>query len=430
MKNLLLILSLLFSSTSFCCEFLKQLPRDVQHIPLRMKDNVSVSFFMKKSVNKNAENIIFINGGPGGSSHSSIKKLSKISSLNNFNLILFDQRGNGCSSPFPESKDLNFIAKDAFRYTSHAIVKDLEQFRRIILKSKKVHLFSQSYGSLVARRYLLQHPGVIKSITTHGFSTISNPHLYRYFFMKDSLKKATTFFRQYPRTKSKFKETLRNEMQKLCKSNTKKCYIGLMRGLGQRINQNLKWDQLAKELDVLHTKSKDHAAIGFKYTSHNDFKFTPRLAYIITLASYDYLGQVQNPHDPYFCFKGRNNLRNKSYGESINPFLFDCKETTSWEQKLLKGMYKKASTAILPQNILKVLEANKEVRFVSLSAGQDVFATDSYFKNDKELSIRLENFNYFHLKNQSHSGWSDPLTIKILITNVLKDKVKFKKIQK
>lgn len=108
--------------------------------------------------------VIFFNGGPSMDSHNSlITLLSKPAFNQDASLIMFDQRGTGCSSPYPaqpESSDLN-------DYGSRQIVKDAESLRQH-LGINKWTAFGQSYGGLIVQRYVETFPGSLNKAVLHG----------------------------------------------------------------------------------------------------------------------------------------------------------------------------------------------------------------------------------------------------------------------
>ena len=110
--------------------------------------------------------VVFFNGGPSMDSHGSLIRLLQLPAFNSeASLILFDQRGTGCSSPYPSNPDTS----DLNDYGSRKIVDDAESLREF-LGLQKWTAFGQSYGGLIVQRYLETHPESLTRAVIHGMS--------------------------------------------------------------------------------------------------------------------------------------------------------------------------------------------------------------------------------------------------------------------
>ncbi len=129
-------------------------------------------YFKNQALVQNKVPIIFINGGPTISSIAGIPIFSKIKKLNEENLILMDQRGTGCSTPFLEPTDKNI--ENFKKYGSESIVTDAEAIRKKMFGEKKWKVYGQSFGGLTSFRYLEMFPNSIESAHIHGFGFSEN----------------------------------------------------------------------------------------------------------------------------------------------------------------------------------------------------------------------------------------------------------------
>ncbi len=134
---------------------------------------ISVFFYYRKTAAlKNP--VIFFNGGPGYTSHSSLDYLEKArmkfggSTGLDIDFIYMDQRGTGCSTHFPNGASQQTIEKLKW-YGSAGIVNDAEYIRKYLIGDRKWKVFGQSFGSHVVHRYLEMHPESILSAHGHGF---------------------------------------------------------------------------------------------------------------------------------------------------------------------------------------------------------------------------------------------------------------------
>jgi len=98
--------------------------------------------------------VIVIHGGPGGGSQPSYRRYFN---PDKFDIIQFDQRGCGKSTPYAELKDNN----------TQASVSDMELLRENF-GIDKWHVFGGSWGSTLSLIYAQNHPERVLSLTLRG----------------------------------------------------------------------------------------------------------------------------------------------------------------------------------------------------------------------------------------------------------------------
>ena len=119
---------------------------------------------------------VFFNGGPANDSHSSYDTLEHRSSAQTLSMIYLDQRGTGCSDPYPESPISLSTARRLTLYGSRSIVRDAEALRAQLLgKDGKWAAFGQSYGGEIVQRYIELAPAGLTSAFAHGAALVSDP---------------------------------------------------------------------------------------------------------------------------------------------------------------------------------------------------------------------------------------------------------------
>lgn len=102
----------------------------------------------------NGKPIVVLHGGPGGGLQRSVLRLFDLA---RWQVILFDQRGCGRSTPF----------LSLHRNTTWDLVADIERLRKH-LEIDTWSVFGGSWGTTLALAYASRHPAVIKSMVLRG----------------------------------------------------------------------------------------------------------------------------------------------------------------------------------------------------------------------------------------------------------------------
>jgi pimeloyl-ACP methyl ester carboxylesterase len=125
---------------------------------------------------------LFLNGGPGGSSHSSFALMED--AIHDFGIadqmtfIYMDQRGTGCSSDYPSADTDDQMFERGKWYGTRGIVGDAEQIRRAVVGDHPWSIFGQSYGAMIAHRYAVLAPGSLDRVVAYA-NTITPDHFMR-----------------------------------------------------------------------------------------------------------------------------------------------------------------------------------------------------------------------------------------------------------
>ena len=112
------------------------------------------SIYWERSGNLKGLSILVIHGGPGGGSSPVYRRYFD---PEKFNIIQFDQRGCGRSTPHSELRENS---------TQH-LIEDIEKLR-LFLKIKTWHVFGGSWGSTLSLIYAIQYPEKVLSLTLRG----------------------------------------------------------------------------------------------------------------------------------------------------------------------------------------------------------------------------------------------------------------------
>jgi len=112
------------------------------------------SIYWERSGNKKGSPILIIHGGPGGGSSPGYRRYFD---PKKFNIIQFDQRGCGRSTPHSELKE----------NSTHHLIDDIEKLRQF-LKIESWNVFGGSWGSTLSLIYAIQYPEKVLSLTLRG----------------------------------------------------------------------------------------------------------------------------------------------------------------------------------------------------------------------------------------------------------------------
>jgi pimeloyl-ACP methyl ester carboxylesterase len=180
-------------------------------------------FYYYKKTDHIKNPILFLNGGPGGSSHSSYslfdKKMAELQIKNNFDFIFMDQRGTGCSTPtYPFGADIKTL--ETLKWSaSLGIVKDAEILREFLFGPKtKWKIFGQSYGAYIVYRYLEKFPASISKAYAHGNAIGVTNFDGSYFRILSQQTVLEKYFKNYP------DDRLRMNLLNLFLSDSTKCF--------------------------------------------------------------------------------------------------------------------------------------------------------------------------------------------------------------
>ena len=146
--------------------------------------------FWELAGNPKGKPIVFLHGGPGGGFSAKHRRLFDPA---RWNILLFDQRGCGRSTPHA-SLEAN---------TTWHLVADMERLRREVMKVKRWTLFGGSWGSTLALAYAQTHASQVDALILRGIFTLRRMELDWYY------REGASFF--FPEKWESFLQTLPHE---------------------------------------------------------------------------------------------------------------------------------------------------------------------------------------------------------------------------
>lgn len=113
---------------------------------------------------------IFLHGGPGGGCSPVHRRLFN---PQHYNILLFDQRGCGRSTPHASLEN----------NTTWDLVADIERLRSEVLQADEALIFGGSWGSTLALAYAQTHPQRVSELIVRGIFTVRHDEL-RWFYQE------------------------------------------------------------------------------------------------------------------------------------------------------------------------------------------------------------------------------------------------------
>jgi pimeloyl-ACP methyl ester carboxylesterase len=209
-----------------CQHFKDSLPKEIKTGYVSVPENwddpahsskIQVFYYGHLSDDPANPPIVFFNGGPAADSHGSFDYLKKNIASSKLNFVFVDQRGNGCSDPYPQGVSEESL-KRIENYGTRAIVKDSEAIRKDVFKDHKWRAFGQSHGSHIVHRYIEVAPQGLEAAYAHG-SAINKTNKVKDVMLQRlrSQKKVTdSFFDSYPEDRASWQKIRSNIPRTLC----------------------------------------------------------------------------------------------------------------------------------------------------------------------------------------------------------------------
>lgn len=194
-------------SNQECLDFLNEIPAYFVKGYVSVPENWSLPegrkikvFYYGQLPDKNSKQkpLLFFNGGPTMSSHNSFGRFQTEGRWPEVAFMYIDQRGTGCSDPYPSAPTKETIER-LTNYGSRSIVLDAEAVReKLFGKKSQWQIFGQSYGGLIAHRYLALAPQSLSAIHIHGHSVMSSFKEFYKLRLLSQKRIAETYFKKYP----------------------------------------------------------------------------------------------------------------------------------------------------------------------------------------------------------------------------------------
>lgn len=229
-------------------------------ISIKGSGNGDAISFMKPKGSQLKNPVLVLSNPRSEMSAEESDKILKLAKQYNFDPIVFDVPGFGCSDKLPNLGS-QVSASELQRLTSQSVATAIEENRSVILKEEKWKIWANGNASLIALRMIEKYPNTISSAHLADFVFSDQPVE---LMKKRILKQAESWktFKTFAKGKDleitedlmkKVNETLNKQT---CSSNQKICKKSLLSVLVTFLSQDdNKWEDAVKAVKLLSTGS-------------------------------------------------------------------------------------------------------------------------------------------------------------------------------
>lgn len=414
-----------------CAERIKGLPADYTYGWLSVPENpedeqgrqISVFYYgrVKQDPSLKQDITVFYNGGPGSDSEGSYYVLADLQSQdtekNKVNFLFIDQRGNGCSDPYPQGDSEESIQRLTY-YGSRGIVADSEKIRQHLIGEQKWRVFGQSYGGYIVHKYAIIAPNSVNKAYAHANAITSNGLLRHAERVASQDRVLKEYFKVYPNDEAKFRTLDQYLFNKPCVTDSrdkKYCGYQLSSSFLMLLGFSDAWPRVNKWINKI---VDDNGVVNFehlqKLAEYYLFEEEPSWNQQYTVqAVIAYADRNYSDFEGKLCEKANNVLRERGL-EPEKFLLSECKDETSiyadgstgqidsFDYTKLKGL----KTDWMTADQLKLsLQAHSDLQFFLYSGELDSFVPMANFKEQLDILGPLANLNYTHFMTTGHDGF-------------------------
>jgi pimeloyl-ACP methyl ester carboxylesterase len=433
-----------------CDEFKSMIPKDWDQGYVEVPENSAqpdgnkIEIFYYGKILPGKTPVVFFNGGPGSSSHSSFKSLEKqkwiMDQKKNISFIYIDQRGNGCSTHYPvieESVDDDEgeidpvqkaeILERLSHYGSREIVMDAEAVRKKLLKNNQWIAFGQSYGAYVVHRYANLFPGSLKAAFAHANAINSSAEERFKWRITSQLRVLEEYMRQYPEDRKKIELLNAKLTKKFCveyiltpketndeddeEMTTEACGYEILYSVYGLLGFSNHWLELHQWIATLvDEKGINKEGISFYLSTINDYTS-------FEVSDSPFIGGVLSWVDRntvsggIYCQKLATDLLTKKVDLAKNGF-HDCSTSLQFGSN---GDYIK-DYAHLKRDLLTLndfknsIKNNPNLPFYIYSGQKDAIVPIETFSEEINAMKGMKNFIYKNFTGTGHDGYfTEPL---------------------
>jgi pimeloyl-ACP methyl ester carboxylesterase len=391
-----------------CSDFISKLPTDFFYGYVSVPEDwnningrhINVFYYGRKNT---GESVAFFNGGPSSSSHGSYGIIEQHSESKILNFVYIDQRGTGCSDPYPNDLNLDTASRLA-HYTSRSIVRDSEVIRKTLLgPNKKWKIFGQSYGGMIVHRYLEMAPESIISAHVHGYAIMSDQVEWMKLRILSQKRVLEDYFRLYPQDKNDLanvKAMIKND-QCFTEEGVSICGPILMDTLRHPLGFHNTWEYMHWWIEnlAIYIKEQPSMLLGLSAMYFSDFTHDSLPNLIINKVEIS-----KGPSDRDECNEAFSRLKK----DGDNPDLWainECRVLINIQNEKFDSLLDSVKNIdpLTIDAVKKSLRANPNLKLFLYAGQQDVFVPVETFTEEAQNLNSLITFQIF--PDSGHEGF-------------------------
>ena len=401
--------------------------------------DVFVFYYYKKAtlVNGQLKNpIAHYNGGPGYSSHG-LNDLLEVARVKHqikteLNFIFIDQRGTGCSSPYPRGIELSVLELLKW-YGSQGIVYDSELIRQKLVGSNKWKIFGQSFGAHIVFRYLSLFPQSISKAYAHGNAIGITDEDRSFYRIMSQYTVTESYLKVYPQDRKRlfaFRLALSDKNKCLKNKIREYCGFEMMTPLIYSLGFTDNWPSVhAWLVNVAPLSTVDEAGLqtyvdnyittpAFYYQS----SVTPQVSDHSLNISLNFLGLFDwssRPLAAKICTEAYNRIQQKLKVSTDALLLDECKAPVQFdyvdqiEPAVLAEMPNFTPDFLQPTQVLEQIVKNKVTVF-TYSGGMDCYVPKEAFAIQNKVFGKKVQYTFF--PNSGHDGYLEERQVYVDLT--------------
>jgi len=365
-----------------CADFRKRLPVDIQQGFVKGPHSHQVFYYGRWKQSP----LVIANGGPGMSSWSSYDEYKETLARENVEFLFFDQKGTGCSSPYPNLNDESLKLWSEF--SSEGQARDIDLLRRSLQLGDRITVFGTSFGAKIALRYGILYPQFTRSILIHGDSFVPDEAAI-VGELAAVLHKQKSFLERRFHENPQLENTLKSLERKFAKGPCARdadrlvevCGYGLVRDLGHYYSDRL-YDRIDTLLKGLDNEPTSAAAVQEMVNTFTRWRLSPQS---LILGYLDYQSFID---DQMICDLAKAKVNMPSW------YLNGCAITN---RSFFMSLKTKLPRHLLTRAVMqKALKAHPQLRIYEFQNPNDLLNIE---KQEKPLS---RNWKFILIRSGDH----------------------------
>ncbi len=366
--------------------------------------------------------VTYFNGGPGSKVWNAAHKIQFLGAhleelaAAGAPWVVFDQRGNGCSTGFPTLFAANAAeASLMYAYSSQQIVQDAEALRLKLFGSKKWVVTGNSYGSLLVQQYTQLYPDSLKAAHAQGYGVLEDRKRFREAFHRYSIELFENVWKQHPEWASKraaMFQKYESDVRAKCTSRPNECALGLYPDNLVNAAQLQQSPQLLADFADAVSQNKQPSSRPWEtFPDSLRYDINPRTAGVLSVARIDYAPSDADPADIYGCAAGQKAMFAKYTvsqlaGLKVSGGATQCYRIGAQELQTMQWLGT-LSTGPSLLTLVASIKAHPKLAFHLYQGLYDNLAPPTYVADMRQRLEGLPNFTFQNL-NGNHGAFTLP----------------------